>query len=88
MVTKKDVILKVLSELGTGRLTLDDAIKRADTLKPLKTKNVAGTWRYHFKRIGVVTNDETGTYVAPKPEKQSVPVISPVEPVVEAKTPE
>lgn len=88
MVTKKDVILKVLSELGTEKLTLDDAIKRADTLKPLKTKNVVGTWRYHFKRIGVVTKDETGTYVAPKPETPAVGTAILVEPVVEAKNPE
>ena len=77
MVTQTDVINKVLSELGTEKLTLEDAVKRAETLKPLKNKNKLKNWANQFKKLGVVTKDETGTYVTTRVEEVT-PVVEPV----------
>lgn len=64
---KREVVLKVLSE-ATGTMTLTDAITKAQTLKPLKTKNPAGAWRAHFREYGVVAKGTDGTEtVAKKP---------------------
>ncbi len=83
MVTQIEVVNKVLSELGTGKLTLEDAVKRADALKPLKNKNKLKNWAGHFKKIGVVTKDETGTFVTakvvvptPVPTPEPTPVVA------------
>jgi len=87
MATQIDVVNKVLSELGTGKLTLEDAVARAEALKPLKNKNKLKNWAGHFKKIGVVTKDETGTFVTAKvvAEPTPTPVPTPVvEPVAEA----
>ncbi len=64
MVTKKDVVVQVLAGL-VGKVTLADAVAKAEAIKPLKNKNKAGTWKYHLVANGaVVTKDETGVYVA------------------------
>lgn len=63
---KREVVLKVLTE-AAGTLTLADAITKAQTLKPLKTKNPAGAWRAHFREYGVVTKTDGSETVAKKP---------------------
>lgn len=63
---KREVVLKVLTE-ATGTLTLADAITKAQTLKPLKTKNPAGAWRAHFREYGVVTKTDGVETVGKKP---------------------
>jgi len=76
MVTKKSVIEKILGEIGTEKLSLGDAIERAEAIKPLKNKDKLKNWEGHFKKIGVVTKDETGTFVSSK--IVSAPVSEPI----------
>jgi hypothetical protein len=68
MITKKDVCEQVLATIPEGqKITLEDAVTKADSIKHLKNKNMKGTWKFHLALYGVVTKDETGTHVAPKP---------------------
>lgn len=83
MVTKEEVVKKVLAELGTGKLTLADAVAKAEVLKPLKNKNKTMTWKYHFALHGVVTKDETGTFVFGRVVEVPVPVPAPAPAPVE-----
>jgi len=66
MVTKKEVIEQVLAGLGTGKLTVDEAVAKAEAIKPLNNKNKTRAWKDQFAAHGVVTKDEAGTYVSAK----------------------
>jgi hypothetical protein len=66
MVTKKAVVEQVLATVGTGKITIDDAVTKAEVIKPLNNKNKTRAWKDQFAAYGTVTKDETGTYVAAK----------------------
>ena len=63
MITKKNIVDQVLA---SGRLTLDEAVKRAMAVKEIKNKDAIRAWKNMFAQNGVITRDETGTYVSPK----------------------
>lgn len=78
MLTKKDVCLQVLAGLGTEKLTLNDAVAKAEAIKPLKNKNKTGTWKYHFALHGTVREDETGVYVSANVAVPTPVLVAPV----------
>lgn len=76
MVTQVEVVGKILADLGTGKLTLADAVAKAEATKPLKNKNKIKNWENHFKSQGVVVDGVvTAKVVAPVVTE---PVVTPV----------
>lgn len=68
MVTKADVCKQVIAGLGTGKITLAEAVARAEAVKPLKNKNKTGTWKYHIVANGaVVTKGDDGVVMVAAP---------------------
>ena len=66
MVTKKAVVEQVLAELGTGKMTVDEAVAKAEVIKPLNNKNKARAWKDQFAAYATVAKDADGTYVSAK----------------------
>lgn len=66
MITKAEAVKQVLATIpASQKITLADAVVKANAIKALKNKNISGTWRFHFIANGaVVTKDETGIYVS------------------------
>lgn len=84
METKTSVVAKVLAGFAQGeKITLEEAIKRAEAVKATKGTNNVRTWRAEFKVQGVVTKENKVVYVAAKPNTPA-PVVAPV--VVPAET--
>lgn len=77
MVTKKAAVEQVLTGLGTGKLTIDEAVAKADALKPLNNKNKTRAWKDQFAAYGTITKDETGTYVTARAVATPTPVAVP-----------
>jgi len=82
MVTQEEVVNQVLATIGTVGIKVEDAVAKAEALKPLKNKNKAKNWANHFKAQGVVVDD----VVTQKPTiAVTTPVVAPV--VVETLAP-
>lgn len=64
MITKKAIVDQIL--LG-GKLNLDEAVKRAMAIKQIKNKDAVRAWKNMFAQNGVISREETGVYVSPKP---------------------
>ena len=75
MISKKNIVDQVLAG---GKLTLDEAVKRAMAVKEIKNKDAIRAWKNMFAQNGVITRDATGTYVSPKVVE--APVIATVTP--------
>ncbi len=56
MVTQVEIVDQVLATIGTVGLKIEDAVAKAESLKPLKNKNKAKNWANHFKNQGVVVD--------------------------------
>ena len=78
MVTQTQVVEQILAALGTGKMTVDEAVAKAEATKPLKNKNKLRNWANHFKTQGVVTEENGVKYVTAKPVAQVTPVVAPV----------
>lgn len=76
MISKKNIVDQVLA---SGKLTLDEAVKRAMAVKEIKNKDAIRAWKNMFAQNGVITRDATGTYVSPKVAE--APIIATVTPV-------
>lgn len=85
MVTKTDAVKTVLSQIESGKvLPLEEAIKRAEAIKPSKHNNPTVAWRMHFARFGLVQKTDVGyvvgnAVVATTPEAK-LAVVAPEEP--------
>ncbi len=66
----KDIVIQIISEIGTGELKLEDAIIKAEALKSkaLKYKkgykNTNTDWKYHFNKIGFIIENENGKFIS------------------------
>jgi hypothetical protein len=56
MVKQTEVVAQVLAGLGAGKITIADAVAKAEAIKPLKNKNKVKNWENHFKNIGTVVD--------------------------------
>lgn len=78
MVKQTEVVQQILAELGTGKMTVADAVAKAEAAKPLKNKNKLKNWENHFKTYGNVVEGVVTQKVA-TPEVVA-PVVAPVAP--------
>ena len=82
MVTKTDAVKTVLSQIESGKvLPLEEAIARAQVIKPSKHNNPTVAWRLHFARFGSVQKTDAGyvvgNLVVATPAPEAAPVVTP-----------
>ena len=65
MVKQTEVVQQILAELGTGKMTVAEAVAKAEATKPLKNKNKLKNWENHFKTYGIVVDGVVTQKVAP-----------------------
>lgn len=73
MITKSDVANQILAGIGTERMTLDNAVAKAQATKQIKNKDASRAWKNIFAKAGIIVRDETGTYVTPKTPSTAAP---------------
>lgn len=81
MVKQTEVVQQILAELGTGKMTVADAVAKAEATKPLKNKNKLKNWENHFKNLGTVVEGvvtQKVTAVVATPEVVAPVVVAPV----------
>ena len=84
MVTQVEIVDQVLATIGTVGIKVEDAVAKAEALKPLKNKNKAKNWENHFKVQGVVVDGVVTQKPTVATEKPVEVVVAPVTVVVAA----